>query len=100
MDTQLGISIQPIDSGNLQSVKNPVSKASQDFNSLLESTIKHVKNAENNGENAILDLQSGKAQNLHDVMIAVEKADISLRMLVQMRNKALEAYNEILKLNI
>jgi len=33
-------------------------------------------------------------------MIAVEEADVSLRMLVQMRNKALQAYDEIMRMQI
>ncbi len=100
MDVKASTQIQSLIGKNNSGVKNPVAEVSKDFNSMLKSTIKQVTTAEQQGENAILDLQAGKAQNLHDVMIAVEKADISLRMLVQIRNKALEAYNEILKLNV
>ncbi len=49
---------------------------------------------------ATKNLQSGDAKHLHEVMIAVEEADISLRMLVQMRNKALTAYEEIMRMQI
>ncbi len=79
---------------------HPVEKASSDFADMFNTTMKEVIASQNNGEKAIEQLNSGEAQNLHDVMIAVEQADLSLRMMVQLRNKALEAYNEIIKMNI
>jgi flagellar hook-basal body complex protein FliE len=40
----------------------------------------------------------GKRADLHEVMIASEKADLSFRLLLQMRNKMLEAYQEIMRM--
>lgn len=77
-----------------------ISKASRSFSSLLTSTIKEVEKQQSEGEMAINKLNSGQAKNLHEVMIAVEEADISMRMLVQMRNKAIQAYEEIMRMQI
>ncbi len=77
-----------------------VSQASDAFGNLLKNTIDQVNEAQIQGEQAIQDLQTGNAENLHEVMIAVEQADISLRMLVQLRNKAQQAYEEIMRLQI
>ncbi len=77
-----------------------VSQASNAFGSLLQETIQQVNEAQAHGEQAIQDLQTGNAENLHEVMIAVEQADISLRMLVQLRNKAQQAYEEIMRLQV
>ena len=77
-----------------------VSKAGEAFGKMLSSTIAQVNQTQKNGDKAIENLHTGKAQNLHEVMIAVEEADLSIRMLVQMRNKALEAYNEIMRMQI
>jgi flagellar hook-basal body complex protein FliE len=41
----------------------------------------------------------GKRADLHEVMIASEKADLSFRLLLQMRNKMLEAYQEIMRMH-
>ena len=78
----------------------PIAKASGDFANLLETMLGKVNDMQQNGEHAITKLQSGEASHLHEVMIAVEQADISLRMLVQMRNKALTAYEEIMRMQI
>lgn len=77
-----------------------VSKAGDAFSKMLSSTIDQVSQADIQGNTAIEKLHTGEAKNLHEVMIAVEEADISIRMLVQMRNKALEVYNEIMRMQV
>jgi flagellar hook-basal body complex protein FliE len=79
---------------------SPVSQTEKSFSDFLSSTLDQVNKAQNAGDTAITKLNTGEAKNLHEVMIAVEKADISLRMLVQMRNKALQAYDEIMRMQI
>jgi flagellar hook-basal body complex protein FliE len=79
---------------------NPVAKAGSDFAKMIQSTINQTAEAEARGDKAIESLQTGTAKNLHEVMISVEKADISLKMLVQFRNKALQAYEEVMRMQI
>ena len=66
----------------------------------MKSTIQQVNQIQNTGEQAIQQMNTGNAESLHEVMIAVEEADISLKMLVQMRNKALQAYEEVMRMQI
>ena len=77
-----------------------ISKSASGFGDMLTSMMGKVSEKQNTGDQAIEKLQSGEAKHLHEVMIAVEEADISLRMLVQMRNKALTAYEEIMRMQI
>ena len=84
----------------VQADTNPVAKAGSDFSKVIQSTINQAVEAEKQGEQAIEMLQTGEAKNLHEVMISVEKADISLKMLVQFRNKALQAYEEVMRMQI
>ena len=83
-----------------QTDTSDVSQAKEGFGDILSSTLKSVNNSQISGDAAIEKLQTGEAKHLHEVMIAVEEADISLRMLVQMRNKALTAYEEIMRMQI
>ena len=46
------------------------------------------------------DFTVGKTNNLHQVMIAGEKADIALQLTMQIRNKILDAYNEIMRMQV
>lgn len=77
-----------------------VSKSKAGFGDMLTSMMGKVNQAQIAGDQATQKLESGDAKHLHEVMIAVEEADISLRMLVQMRNKALTAYEEIMRMQI
>lgn len=79
---------------------NAVSSAKNGFADIIKSTIQQVNQVQNTGEQAIEKLNTGNADSLHEVMLAVEEADISLKMLVQMRNKALTAYDEIMRMQI
>ncbi len=80
--------------------RNPIEEAGSNFGNIIKNTIAQTVSAEQQGEKAIEELASGQARNLHEVMISVEKADISLKMLVQFRNKALQAYEEVMRLQI
>jgi flagellar hook-basal body complex protein FliE len=77
-----------------------ISKSAAGFGDMLSSMMSKVNQTQAAGDEAIVKLESGEAKHLHEVMIAVEEADISLRMLVQMRNKALSAYEEIMRMQI
>ena len=79
---------------------NPIEQAGSSFGSIIKDTISQTVAAEQQSEQAIEGLATGQARNLHEVMISVEKADISLKMLVQFRNKALQAYEEMMRMQI
>jgi flagellar hook-basal body complex protein FliE len=79
---------------------NPIEEASSNFGDMIKNTISQTITAEAQSEQAIEELASGEAKNLHEVMISVEKADISLKMMVQFRNKALQAYEEVMRMAI
>lgn len=77
-----------------------VAEVQASFLETMQSMIGSVNESQLAGDNAIERLQRGDAQHLHEVMLAVEEADVSLRMLVQVRNKAMTAYEEIMRMQI
>ena len=74
--------------------------AGPSFMDTLQSALGQVNELQTKADHAVLDFSSGKDTNLHDVMIAMEKADVSLRTLGQVRNKMVEAYQDILKMQV
>jgi flagellar hook-basal body complex protein FliE len=96
IDSPSSITLMPPRNGDTSAV----SKSAAGFGDMLTSMMGKVNAAQINGDEAMTKLQSGEAKHLHEVMIAVEEADVSLRMLVQMRNKALTAYEEIMRMQI
>lgn len=81
----------------LQSVKQP---AAQGFTDMLVDAIAQTNEKQIAADRAIERLSTGEEKNIHNVMITMEKADISLRLMVQMRNKAVEAYQEIMRMQV
>lgn len=80
--------------------KATTSKVDQSFSNFLGDALEKVNQSENNAEHKINLLTEGKAQNLHDVMIAVEKSEITLKLAVEVRNRAVSAYQEIMRMQV
>jgi flagellar hook-basal body complex protein FliE len=74
--------------------------ATTDFSTVLQHTIESVNDLQTNAEVATRDFVLGRAPSLHDTILAMEKADVSLRLLVQVRNKAVEAYQELMRMQL
>lgn len=62
--------------------------------------VSKVNDIQVQSDKSIQDLASGENKNLHEVMIAVEKASISFQFMSQVRNKALEAYQEVMRMQV
>jgi len=67
-----------------------------DFSQMLKNTIEEINTLQIKADKAIEALATGESKNIHQTMIAIEKADISFKMMMQVRNKLLEAYKEIM----
>ncbi len=91
--------LQP-DQPERPSGRSEVTKSSESFRDVLSTMVSTVNESQQAGDRAIEKLQAGDADHLHEVMIKVEEADVSLRMLVQIRNKAQAAYEEIMRMQI
>lgn len=68
---------------------------SNSFSSILSQSLTNLENKQLASDHAIQGLVTGEADNLHNVMIQTSEAQIALEMAVQLRNKSLEAMNEI-----
>lgn len=70
------------------------------FAKSLDQAIGDVNALQKVADQKVEDITTGKSSNLHETMIAVEKADIALRLMVQVRNKMIDAYQEIMKMQV
>jgi flagellar hook-basal body complex protein FliE len=62
--------------------------------------VSKVNDIQVQSDKAIQGLASGENKNLHEVMIAVEKSSIAFQFMSQVRNKALEAYQEVMRMQV
>ncbi len=80
---------------------NPTSNSGKtEFLDMLEKGIKEVNTASQEAEKSSMDLASGKNSNIHETMLSVTKAELSFNMMVQMRNKVIEAYQEVMRMQV
>ncbi len=62
--------------------------------------VSKVNDMQTQSDQAIQGLATGENKNLHEVMISMEKASISFQFLSQVRNKAVEAYQEVMRMQV
>jgi flagellar hook-basal body complex protein FliE len=70
------------------------------FSEYLNEQVSKVNDKMVTADTAVSDVVTGKSKNLHEMMVALNQADLSLRMLTKVRNKALEAYQELMRMSI
>jgi len=77
---------------------NPGGKESTSFGEVLKQSLNEVNRLQLKADSSIEALVSGKNKDIHGTMIAISKADLAFRMTLQVRNKVLEAYQEIMRM--
>ena len=97
--------IQPITSleqlNSVNTVKEESSAVqSNPFKSMFVEAIENVKQTDAAKNQAVYDLATGNTDNIHDVIIASTQATLSVDLLVNLRNKALDAYTELMNMNV
>lgn len=70
------------------------------FAQILNNFIKDVNQDLLKAKEVESQLASGKVENIQEAIFLIEKADISLRLLIEIRNKVLESYQEIMRMQV
>lgn len=78
----------------------PTDSKTHSFSDMLSKSILEVNNLQKDADVAVQKLASGQSRNLHETMLAVEKADIAFRSMNQIRMKVIDAYKEIMRMQI
>jgi flagellar hook-basal body complex protein FliE len=99
----------PVPSGGLRSVQSPVdpptsltgtSAVGSPFANLLHDAVQEVSGKQAAATDAVNGLLSGQNVSLHQAMIAMEEANVSFQLMIEVRNKMLEGYQEIMRMQI
>ena len=69
----------------------------ESFADILKKTIDETNKLQKEGEKAAVDIATGQVKDLHQAAIAIDKAETSLKLMLEVRNKAVNAYKEILR---
>lgn len=83
--------------------KEPAAEAATkpDFASMLKSSIDQVNQVQQQAQSLTADFELGKpGVQLHDVMINMSKAQVSFQQMIQVRNKLVSAYQDIMNMQV
>lgn len=79
----------------------PVSSASgAEFQNVLKSAVQQVEASHTNADAAVQNFLGGGEGELHSTILATQKADLEFDMFLQVRNKAVSAYQEIMRMQV
>lgn len=70
------------------------------FSDLFSQAMDTVSTTQSTAQSESLALLTGDSSNIHNVVLAAEKAEVALQLTLQVRNKVLDAYNEIMRMQI
>ena len=81
--------------------KNRVSEVEdKSFSDMLKTSLSEVNQIQKDADLAIQKLAAGDEKDIHQTMIALEKAEISFKLMMQVRNKIIEAYQEVMRMQV
>lgn len=74
--------------------------AGNGFEEILNKVVTEADGAQKKSDAVLNDFMNGKGGSPHEVMIALNKADLSFRMMLEVRNKLLDAYQEVMRTQV
>ena len=78
----------------------PGPEGASSFGELLRNSVDQVNQYQHQSDMAINELVAGRSKNIHETMLTIERADTSLKLMTQVRNKILDAYREIMRMQV
>ena len=91
---------QPISPAEQPGALAPAQTSGDSFSTMLGKMVAEVNGKQINAAQAVNNLQSGGDVSLHQAVIAMEEANVSFQLMVEVRNKLLDAYQEIMKMQV
>ncbi len=99
MNSIQGLPLSNVDlTGSRSSAAQPAD-SKDGFGAMLRDAVSQIDQAQGTAQTKINEVIQGNGSDLHTAMIAVEKADLSFQMMLQVRNKIVAAYQEISRMN-
>jgi flagellar hook-basal body complex protein FliE len=96
-----GLSMPSVDSSSLGSLGSLGSGSSDvSFRDMLGSAINQVEGARTSANQSIDKFLSGDGEDLHSTILASQRADLEFQMFMQVRNKVVSAYQEVMKMQM
>lgn len=101
MDIKIGSSLQKtLDELSRSSSARGAQGTLEDFKEMLDNAIDTVNDLQRNADQLTQKVATGELKDLHQVMIAIEEVNVALQLTMQIRNKIVEAYQEVMRMQV
>ncbi|BBB93190.1 MAG TPA: flagellar hook-basal body complex protein FliE [Methylomusa anaerophila] len=96
------LALQPVTGRIAPEINTAVSteKPEKPFTQFLSEALSEVNNLQQQSRQASLNLALGKIQDISEVTIAAEKASVALQLTMQVRSKIIDAYQEVMRMQV
>ena len=101
------MNISPIQPSSIRPIEAPIeiggaapASGSSEFGNILQGAIDQVEGASKNANQSVQQFLSGDGEDLHSTVLAVQRASLEFDMLMQVRNKVISAYQEIMRMQM
>lgn len=91
-------SIQPV--GAPIEIGGPAPAGSSEFKNILQGAIDQVEQSHNEANQSVQNFLSGDGEDLHSTILSVQRAGLEFDMLMQVRNKVVSAYQEVMRMQM
>lgn len=100
LDMRVDLTPSVLNNSNLQGSNSVTTDKQLSFEEILRDSFNQLNQLQLGADKSIQDMVLGKTDDIHSVMIALQKAQVSLQFAVQVRNKLVEAYQEIMRMQV
>jgi len=71
-----------------------------DFGSVLKEAVSEIEKVQGQADSSVQKFAAGEDVDLHNVMLDIQKAELSFRLMLEVRNKLIEAYREVMRMQV
>ena len=94
------LQLMPVKASFVDTIGNQQQVETKSFGEFLSDSLKEVNTLKKQSEVANMKLAAGQVEDISEVVIAGEKASIAVQITMQVRNKMVEAYQEIMRMQV
>lgn len=88
------------DRAEMGSPATPESGAKSEFAKMLKEGVESVNQSIRQSDKLSTDIATGQSNNIHGAMLSATRAELGFNLLVQLRNKAIESYQEVMRMQV
>ncbi|MCC5912022.1 MAG: flagellar hook-basal body complex protein FliE [Clostridiaceae bacterium] len=92
--------LSPMSLNDLGLFNKSIKNNNTSFSQFLVDAVGNVNKLQHDSEAYSMKLASGELENIHEAMIASQKAEVSMQFMLEIRSKVMDAYQEIMRMQI